>query len=130
MSKYSILRDELTNDPLSRGYSGMTDEQKIADLNTAYRTQNKSSLTGDEVFSQTDTTEYTALTDTEKQLWLAFCGRESIDPFSAANVTFVTNLMGSTTIASINSIRTTPITRAQELGIGEVGVGLLQIAQN
>ena len=33
------LRDELTNDPLGRGYAGMTDEQAAASLNTANRDQ-------------------------------------------------------------------------------------------
>ena len=33
----SILSDELTNDPLSRGYSGMDDEAAAADIMTVYR---------------------------------------------------------------------------------------------
>ncbi len=32
-----ILADELTNDPLARGYAGMTDSQARDDVNTAYR---------------------------------------------------------------------------------------------
>lgn len=32
-----ILKDELANDPLGRGYAGMTDAIAAADLNTAYR---------------------------------------------------------------------------------------------
>ena len=31
------LRDELLTDPLTRGYSGMTDQEATDDLNTAYR---------------------------------------------------------------------------------------------
>jgi hypothetical protein len=34
-----ILSDELANDPLTRGYAGMTDVQAAADLNTVYRTR-------------------------------------------------------------------------------------------
>jgi len=36
----SILSDELTNDPLTRGYAGMTDEEATTDLNTEYRDVN------------------------------------------------------------------------------------------
>ena len=36
----SILSDELTNDPLARGYAGMTDEEATTDLNTEYRDVN------------------------------------------------------------------------------------------
>ena len=36
----SILSDELVNDPLVRGYAGMTDVQATDDLNTEYRDVN------------------------------------------------------------------------------------------
>jgi hypothetical protein len=39
MADYSKLREELTNDPLERGYSGMSDAEAAADLNTKYRTR-------------------------------------------------------------------------------------------
>ena len=35
---YSKLADELTNDPLGRGYSGMSDEEAANDLMSEYRT--------------------------------------------------------------------------------------------
>lgn len=34
---YPVLADELTTDPLVRGYAGMTDAQAADDLNTVYR---------------------------------------------------------------------------------------------
>ena len=34
-----MLSDELANDPLGRGYAGMTDAQAATDLNTVYRTR-------------------------------------------------------------------------------------------
>lgn len=37
MTDLVALAAELTNDPLARGYLGMTDAQAAADLNTAYR---------------------------------------------------------------------------------------------
>jgi len=32
-----IIKDEITNDPLTRGYSGMTSSQVATDMNTSYR---------------------------------------------------------------------------------------------
>ena len=40
MSRYQTLADELNNDPLGRGYAGMTDEQAAVDINTEYRDVN------------------------------------------------------------------------------------------
>lgn len=34
---WSILEDEIANDPLGRGYIGMTDEQVADDMNSIYR---------------------------------------------------------------------------------------------
>ena len=48
------LRDELTTDPLARGYSGMSDKEAADDLNTEYRTTPKATITGDEAFTATD----------------------------------------------------------------------------
>ena len=40
MSRFQTLADELNNDPLGRGYAGMTDAQAAADINTEYRDVN------------------------------------------------------------------------------------------
>lgn len=119
------LKAEIDGDPLTRGYSGMNDDQVVADINTVYRTRNKSSLSGDEMFQATDGSEFTALTEHKEQSWLAFCGRDSIDPFGAANVAFATYIFGggSTTLSNLNTIRTEDVSRADELGIGRVRVG-------
>lgn len=119
------LKTEIQTDPLGRGYAGLTDSQVIADLNTAYRTRNKSRLTGDEVFQSTDSTEFAALSDgsggtsDEQNYWISFCARSEIDPFATSNTQFVTNLFGggSTTVANLNGLRVESITRSQELGL-------------
>ena len=40
MSRFNTLADELNNDPLGRGYAGMTDAQAAADINSVYRDVN------------------------------------------------------------------------------------------
>lgn len=36
-AQLQVLKDELTGDPLARGYAGMTSQQKADDINSAYR---------------------------------------------------------------------------------------------
>ncbi len=83
------IRDELLTDPLTRGYSGMTDQEAADDLNTSYRTRNRTSMSGDEVAQAAVPADYDAL-DTgsgnskdEQGHWLSFCARDQIDPFGA-----------------------------------------------
>lgn len=122
MANYASLSDEIATDPLGRGYAGMTDAEAADDLNTAYRSRNRAAISGDEAFQATDTTQFAALTDVSRQLWLAFCGRAAIDPFATANVAFVQWLFGAGTQTLINlaAIRAEPISRSEELGLWAV----------
>lgn len=128
---YQALFDELTNDPLSRGYAGMTDAEAADDLNTEYRTRNRASMSGDEVFGATDPAEFNALdtgsgnTPDVQGHWIAFCGRDNIDPFGSANVAFVQSVFGagSTTVSNLAALRTETVSRAVELGLGAVTAG-------
>ena len=131
------LRDELTNDPLVRGYSTMSDQEVAEDLNTEYRTRNRKSMFGDELAQQADDTELDALDDGSanntadvKSHWLAFCARGSVDPFATANVQLVISIFGagSQTVTNLQAARTEPISRAAELGI-RVGEGLVAVAR-
>jgi hypothetical protein len=124
-SQRRTLETEVQTDPLGRGYSGMTDAQVVTDLNTVYRTRNKSFLSGDEVFAATEPTEFNALDDGSSTLadiknqWLSFCGRDTIDAFVTANEQFVIDIFGggSTTVSNLQDLRTEDISRAQELGL-------------
>ena len=135
---YQTLADELTNDPLGRGYAGMTDAAAAADLNTEYRTRIRATMTGDEVFQQTDPAEFAALDDgsanntpDSQGHWLAFCGKDSIDPQATANVQFLRHIYGasSTTESNLAAARQETISRATELGFGEVKVGHIEQAR-
>lgn len=125
MSRIDDIKTEIDTDPLSRGYSGMSDEAVAASMNdTIDRSRNLSSLTGDQIFDATDSTEFAALTDHKQGLWLSFCGRDTIDPFGSSNVAFVQWVFGggSTTASSLGSLRTESVSRATELGLGVVRV--------
>ena len=124
---------ELFNDPLTRGYAGMTAEQAVADLNNPRRSRVKTSMSGDAVFQNTVAAEFAALTvNSGKQtMWLAFCGRADINPAASANIAFVQFIFGagSATVAALNAARNESISRATELGLGDVTPGLVEEAR-
>ena len=115
------LAAELTNDPLARGYAGMTDQQAADDLNTAYRTQTIDFVTGAEIFNATDDTEYGALTETQKASWDRLCGISTVDVTSGIAKAREAELFGpgTTTRTNLLALKNIPITRAQELDILE-----------
>ena len=122
---YATLRAELTDDPLTRGYSGMTDAEATADLLTEYRSRIRASMSGDELFAATAVAEFVLLTDHQQQLWVSFCARDTVNPGGTANVAFVTSVFGagSTTLANLAADRQESISRAVELGLGHVREG-------
>ena len=129
-AKTKLIVAELRNDPTSKGYAGMTAVQAAEAGSIANRPVNKTSMTGDEMFSHTNATEYTLLTDLQKLQWISFCGRETIDPFGAANVAFVQSLFaGGATIASLSAARRRNVTRWEEIGAGVVRAGNIEEAR-
>lgn len=119
------LKTELIDDPETRGYASMTDQEAADDLNMSYRTRNRTSMSGDEIAQQADPTEFNALDDGSanntadvKSHWLALCARGSVDPFATANAQLVIAIFGaaSTSVANLQAARVESITRAQELG--------------
>lgn len=124
MANIDLLKIEIDTDPLARGYSGMTDKQLSDSGNAVDRTRIKSSMSGDELFQQTDETEFGILSDTQRQMWVSFCARDNIDPSASANVAFVQFIFGSgATLTALNSARNELISRFTELGIGAAGPG-------
>lgn len=129
---YKTLNGEIVNDPLGRGYSGLSNLEIANSLNTKNRNINKTSITGDEIFAATDATEFNSLPDgstnnsaDKKTMWIAFCSRQNLNPFGSANVAFVQYIFGSgsTTISNLQTLRTETVSRAEELGIGNVTEG-------
>jgi len=134
------LRDEITNDPLGRGYSGMNDGEVAIDINTEYRSRNRTSMSGSEIWKNTNLAEFGALLQgasvagkaerNEKLEWISFCAIDSHDPFGSS-VQFVTNLfgVGSVTVTNLNAARVETISRGNELGFGYVKIGHVEMAR-
>lgn len=125
------LKDELTNDPLGRGYSGMSEVEASDDLNTVYRKRNRPSLSSSEVYNAIDQTEWVALTDSNRQELWDILHLGTINPFGREKERFTTIFGGgSTTITTLADTRTVDITRAQELGLSKVKVGHVAVARS
>lgn len=115
------LAVELTNDPLTRGYAGMTDQQAADDLNTLYRYAYVDTVSGWEIFNATDDTEYAALTIDQKASWDRLCAIDQIDVSNGVAKAKEAELFGPGTVTRTNllNLKRTPISRAQELDILE-----------
>lgn len=115
------LAAELANDPLGRGYAGMTDQEAADDLNTLYRYFYVDTVAGYAIFNATDDEEYAALTAEQQASWDRLCAIEQIDVTNGVAKAREAELFGSGTVTRTNllDLKRTLITRAQELDILE-----------
>lgn len=119
-----ILKTEITTDPLTRGYSGMSDEAAAVDLNTVYRTRNKAIMTATEIFNAVDKTELSNLSVAKEQRMYRLLSFGELNPFGLEVDVFIDIFgAGSTTITTLQVLRKDDVSRGIELGIGIVRVG-------
>jgi len=128
---YVALKAEIDTDSLVRGYAGMTNQQVADDMNTVYRTRNRSVMTGKEVKDRIDTTEWSSRTDAQKQIVLALCNRDDLDPFGIDAQIFQDEMAGATnTLAALTAYRVENISRAVELNLGFIYEADVDSARN
>lgn len=115
------LHDELTGDPLGRGYSGMSDSQAADSLNTADRSISRATIQTWEIIEATVPAEYDALSAANKQRYQAFVSAGTLDP-NGTNVVaaFSSMFAGTTTLTNLAELQTRPASRAEELGLPRV----------
>ena len=127
----SILQDEKTNDPLTRGYSAMTDQQFMDSMNTADLEQERTSMSSGEIMEQISGAEFAALTAAETARVDRVLGLGAdviIGPGNLHNaVQELIAVFGgiSLTIIALDAARSISITRAQELGIPAVNLSVM-----
>jgi hypothetical protein len=133
---YQAIKNELDTDPLTVGYSGMTDAQVVVALNSTGspygRTVVKATLSGSEVFEATDSTEFDALTDAQRSEWLSLCAIDNLDPANGTPSAATASRIfggGSTTLGSLQALRQEVVSRGTELGFGNVVIGDVQNAR-
>ena len=119
---YIALKAELDAGHPDTGAYSVDNATAAAELNAVNRTVPRTSMNGDEIFSATDNAEYVGLTDHKQQLWVSFTSKDIINAYDATNINFVDYIFGagSTTKTTLAGLRTEDVSRANEIGIGEV----------
>ena len=119
-----ILKNEIDTDPLARGYSGMSDDELVANLNTRNR-DFWADLTSAQMFQALDLTEMNGLSNAKKarvDRILLLTGEIKTGPGTNARAEFIATFgPASTTIDNLVALANQPIGRGAELGIGTVG---------
>jgi hypothetical protein len=118
----AILAAELTNDPLARGYIGMSNAQVVDSLrNTIDRPVVRKTMDATEVFQAINTDEFLALTDAQQRNVMAMLGFGRVNPAGKEATLFIRYFgAGSATITALQSARTVLVSRAYELNIHNV----------
>lgn len=102
MGRIETLAAEITGDPLTRGYSGMTDAQVAADVNTVYRPADVSIATILK-FLILDNVHSTDGSDTQdRSIWQRM---KEVVALAETPTTGVADPWGSTTIGNISEIQ-------------------------
>jgi len=113
-----ILEDEIANDPLVRGYSGMTDAELLTSLNATDRTKSVIDLSPEVVNDGIDQIEWEALTDANRtRINQLLASLPTINLFGRPLEEFKEVFgVASATASSLNALRTENISRSQEIG--------------
>ena len=119
---YIALKAELDAGHPDTGAYSVDNATAAAELNAVNRTVPRGSMNGDEIFAATDNAEFAGLTDHKQQLWVSFTSKDIINAYDATNIDFLDYIFGagSTTKTVLAGLRTEAISRANEIGIGEV----------
>lgn len=132
---YSALDDEVTNDPLGRGYAGMTDAQVADDLHLEDQSQAKEFAEAGQVYESIDRTEYDNLGAAAKDRY-----KETIIPLYSLQRFLSMGMArdwlqeifgnGSLTLATYDSTLSIAISRARELQLGNVREADVTLVRN
>ena len=131
MTNYVALKSEL-----DAGHPGTgiydADNQLAADqLNVVNRTRNRTSVTGKEVKDQIVTADWNSRSDSQKTQLLALFARDDLAPFGIDADIFTDLMTGSveSSIADLAAYRVEDVSRAVELGFGDVTAANVETAR-
>lgn len=128
---FVILHGELINDPLGRGYAGMTDAQAAASLNMVNRPRERGVVPAHELIDATVPAEWATLTAAEKQRYQTLTGAGEVNVRSA-NVRAAFMAMfgaGTATRTALAALQNEQVSRAAELGLETVYEGHVFMAR-
>jgi hypothetical protein len=122
---YAILKAEITDDPLGRGYAAMTDAEAAASLNAPSRTRPVTCIDPAVALKACVPSEFKALATADKQTFLGVLAIGPVDPSNATIKAIFADIFaaGTTTRANLLALATEPCSRAEELGLGVLSAG-------
>lgn len=130
--RLAALRDELTVDPETIGYTG-DDDGDLALLMAVDRSVEKATLTSSEIFESIDREEYEALSPLQQEqvrVVLSLGDNIQISSGTKARAWLLDAFVALTaTRAALQSVATKTVSRAEELGLGSVHLGDVQNAR-
>ena len=121
------LKKELMIDPVTLGYSRLSDQSAADKLNATdtSRTKKKEKLTGSQVYNEIVGSALSALSDADAtEVWRILHLPGGVDPFGeeATRLSAIFDA-DSTTITQLKAKRKDTVSRAKELNLGFVRVG-------
>ena len=133
MAQFELLKTEIADDPLGRGYAAMTDAEAADSLNTANRTVTRETLSSADIYETIVVSEFQALSDAAKVYVrdiLALGGDVRVGAGSKARTVLIGTFGGgSATITALAAAITDTVSRATELGLGFVHPGDIENAR-
>ena len=128
-----VLWEEISTDPLTRGYVGMSDAEVAIDMNTLYRTETRDTLSSAEIYERIVVSEFQEKTPEAKVYIRDILGLGQsvfVGPDSKARMVLLA-IFGaqSETIQALAAALEVLISRATELGLGVVKPGHVQDAR-
>lgn len=105
------------------GWPGSVTDQQAYDWLHETVSSNRDSMSGNELLSLTNSTEFAALSDHKRTLWISFTARDGVDPFDSAAVALVQYIFGagSSTVSALSAARTEQVPRWQAEGLRNLG---------
>ena len=125
---FTLLKSEITDDPLGRGYAGMTDQQVVDSLMAVNCEQDRTSMSGSEILNAIVASEWDTRTDAQKKIVWDVVHMGAINPFGVEKTLIAAAFSGTggATIAALNAARVTQVSRAAELSLGIPKAGHVQ----
>ncbi len=123
MTSLQDLKDELTNDPLGRGYAGMTDTEAAASLGARNRPRQRATLAGTEILECINAAEFIALgADARARVqWMTQLGDAvPIGASSKARAILLNAFPSGATFNALAAAVVEQISRAEEVLGGEL----------
>jgi hypothetical protein len=120
------LCDEISLDPLGRGYAGMSLEQISADLQMPYRTRWKGCVDGNLMRDQITGADWLAIeTDTLRDRLIAVLVG-CVNPQGFARTRVIEILGSGESLSNMAAVAQHHITRAEDIGVSDTRPGVIQ----